>query len=141
MNYHTLPSPPHIPHNTIAREMSVLFSTVVPLNTDKPTPGVGHSNWTPHLQCWTPHLQHWGSHSIKRRTRSFPKLTDELALNYFPYPTTEPHHFPCRVSWGIHPGRLPGPARQPPGISTTSWSAPQSSWSLGLPNPDPFRLG
>lgn len=38
MNY-TLISSPHTPINTIPKEMSVLFSTVITLNTDKPILG------------------------------------------------------------------------------------------------------
>lgn len=44
VNYHTLINPSYIPTNSISKEMSILFSTVITFNTDKPILGAGHRN-------------------------------------------------------------------------------------------------
>lgn len=97
MNY-TLISSPHTPINTIPKEMSVLFSTVITLNTDKPILGPDtEKGW-----ATITHINRTrGQRTFRREQIS---KTDWCAgVEFTMLLKRSPYFFPMEVPWGNLP--------------------------------------
>lgn len=112
MNYHTSVNSPHIPTNTVSREMSVLFSTVITFNTDKLILGAGPRNQVGRSVTHTDSI--WGQRtSTWEQSRSQNWLM--YWMNHSPFLTRGPYFVLYGdLPWWISPQILTPPLRMDP---------------------------
>lgn len=113
VNYHTSVNPPHIPTNTVSREMSVLFPIALTFNTDKPILGAGPRNQVSRSVTHTDSI--WG-----QRTSTGEQSHSQNGLMYWvnhsPFLIRGPYFLPCGdLPWQISPQILAPPLRMDPG--------------------------
>lgn len=112
MNYHTSVNSPHIPTNTVLREMSVLFSTVITFNTDKPILGAGPRNQVGRSVTHNDSI--WGQRtSTWEQSRS--QNWQMCWMNHSPFLTRGPYFILYGdLPWWISPQILTPPLRMDP---------------------------